>query len=228
VPNATSQMPAVVSSTACLAIYSRANLFKRGSKNMFYINYLLIKTKLNNNGVNMPKPIQFKTLLLLMLLFSSSTNVFSAGRLSYLENKWKDSRYIVDHENETVTDTITALMWKRCPEGLRGDSCKKGDLALYTYQGAIERANEPFATYSDWRLPNIKELASLVALDRNDPAINTNIFPTISGSNFWSSSPSRYSNNGGYSWGLDFAVGRTSNRHHRNNRIYVRLVRDVE
>jgi hypothetical protein len=197
---------------------------------VFYINYLLIKTKLNNNGVNMPKPIQFKKLLLLMLLFSSSTNVFPQIIKNYIDNKWKDSRYIVDHENETVTDTITALMWKRCPEGSNGSKCLKGTLVKVTWKGAIERAeageNKPFATYSDWRLPNIKELVSLVAEDRTSPAFNSSIFPDIPNvSGFWSSSPSISGNN--TAWQLELNKGEDYIGG-RSGKNYVRLVRDIE
>ena len=219
-------MQAVVSSTACLAIYSRANLFKRGSKNMFYINYLLIKIKLNNNGANMPKPIQFKTLLLLMLLFSSSTNVFSEQTIeTYIDNRWQDSRYI-KYNDGTVTDKKTALMWKQCPEGLSGSDCLTGTVATYTYKTAIERAdaseNKPFATYSDWRLPNIKELRSLAARDRYKPAINSTLFPNTPNAYFWSSSPT--ANYASYAWLLGFDYGNDS-YNSRDLSFDVRLVR---
>jgi hypothetical protein len=215
---------AVVSSTACLPIYSQVSLFKKRLKNMFYMNYLLIKTKLNNNGVNMPKPIQFKTLLLLILLFSSSTNVFSQIIKPYIDHRWEDSRYI-DHKDGTVTDTKTGLMWKQCSEGLSGRNCT-GTARKYTYKTAIERAdasaNNPFATYSDWRLPNIKELRSLVAFDRYNPTINSRLFPNTPTYNFWSSSP--YAKNTNLAWKLFFSNG-DDNYGSRGYGHYVRLVR---
>jgi hypothetical protein len=201
---------------------------------VFYDNYLLIKTKLNNNGANMPKPIQFKKLLFLTLLFSSSTNVFSVQTtLDYIDNQWEDDRYI-DHENGTVTDTNTALMWKQCPEGLSGSNCLKnvaGDAAgtatEYTYKTAIEQAKGyEFAGHTDWRLPNIKELDSLVAYDRRDPAINSTLFPnTLYG--FWSSSP--YIKRARSSWSLNFSDGNDEidNRDNKQKN-YVRLVRGGE
>jgi hypothetical protein len=176
----------------------------------------------------MPKPIQLKKLLLLMLLFSSSTNVFSQTIKSYIKNQWQDSRYI-NHKDGTVTDKKTTLMWKQCPEGLRGSDCLTGTVARYTYKTAIERAdapeNKPFAKYSDWRLPNIKELRSLAAYDRYKPAINRTLFPntpTSPNSSFWSSSP--YANNTGNAWILYFYSGYDKN-YYRANSLYVRLVR---
>jgi hypothetical protein len=174
----------------------------------------------------MHKPIQFKELLLLMLLFSSSTNVFSQTIKSYIKNQWQDSRYI-DNGDETVTDKKTGLMWKQCPEGSSGSGCTTGNMGKYTYKGAIEHADKKitFANHSDWRLPNIKELASLLAHDRRDPAINRNLFPNTPGSDFWSSSPDASSDtNYSYSWKLNFGYGNNDHRY-RYNKYYVRLVR---
>jgi hypothetical protein len=197
------------------------------------MNYLLIKTKLNNNGVNMPKSIQFKTLLLLMLLFSSSTNVFSQNIINYIDHKWQDSRYI-DHKNGTVTDTKTALMWKQCPEGFSSSNCGGNEAGVkkeYTYKTAIEQAEEStFADYHDWRLPNIKELISLVAYDRVDPYINSTLFPYILSNerifSFLSSSPNF--DDADEAWRLNFSSGVYSVTSRTANRHYVRLVRGRE
>jgi hypothetical protein len=198
---------------------------------MFYKNYLLIKTKLNNNGANMPKPIQFKTLLLLMLLFSSSTNVFSQTRLDYMDHKWEDERYF-DHGNGTVTDTTTALMWRQCAEGLSNSSrgkCSEGSVIKYKYNEAIGRAkadvNKTFAGHTGWRLPNIKELTSLVAYDRSTPTINSTFFPKTPNSWFWSSSPYGYTATNSRSRNFDNA---DESIKRRDRSECVRLVRDVE
>jgi hypothetical protein len=193
---------------------------------VFYNNYLLIKTKLNNNGVNMPKPIQFKTLLLLMLLFSSSTNVFSQIKEDYIDHEWENDRY-TDNGDGTVTDTKTALMWKQCAEDL-SDDCT-GTATTYRYKAAIEQAEKStFAGHTNRRLPNIKELLSLVALDRSEPTINSNFFPSTNGSvPFWSSSPKVDVNSTSVAWRVSFSKGNRSGGG-RSLPHYVRLVRDVE
>ena len=117
----------------------------------------------------------------LMLSVILNTNTVLAQTIkSYIPNEWQDSRYTV-HNNGTITDKKTSLMWKRCQEGLSGNNCETGtavhqwlepsflDLATLNTTG--------FAGYKDWRLPNTKELRTLVAYDRYEPSINSNIFP---------------------------------------------------
>ena len=110
-------------------------------------------------------------------------------------NEWPDNRYN-QHGDGTVTDTKTALMWKQCPEGQNGSSCSfhSGVADVYTWEEALKRAEalnkSGFAGYNDWRVPNIKELASLVALDRFSPSINSSVFPKTEKDDFWTSTPS--------------------------------------
>ena len=72
-----------------------------------------------------------------------------------------------------------------------------------TWQEALKAADGyTFANYSDWRLPNIKELSSLAARDRHSPAINSTAFPNTESSAYWSASPDAdYSY---YAWRLTF------------------------
>ena len=100
-------------------------------------------------------------------------------------------------------------------------TCQSGTATTYDWQQALEQAdNKNFAGFSDWRLPNKKELWSIVALDRKDPAINSAIFPNTPTPNFWSSSP--FSNNN--VWVQYFDTGYTG-AFRRINKAYVRLVR---
>ena len=113
----------------------------------------------------------------------------------------------VDHGDGTVTHTPTGLMWKRCSEGQtwNGSTCT-GTATTYTWQNALTHADEQsFAGHSDWRLPNSKELRSIVERRCWSPAINTAIFPATSTSWFWSSSP--YANYTGNAWYVGFHYG---------------------
>ena len=117
------------------------------------------------------------------LLYPSKKNKFYNARLVNAAQQTQtplatssDSRYIV-HEDGTVTDKQTHLMWKRCSEGRSGDNCS-GSSTQLAWKPALQRANDStFAGYHDWRLPTSKELFSLANHDRGLPAINTRIFP---------------------------------------------------
>lgn len=75
----------------------------------------------------------------------------------------------IDNKDKTVTDKSTFLMWAKDDSGMK-----------MNWVEALEYANNSkLAEYSDWRLPNVKELQSLVDYEKKDfPAINTNFFNT--------------------------------------------------
>jgi hypothetical protein len=90
---------------------------------------------------------------------------------------------------DEITDTKTGLVWKRCAEGMAwsGGTCT-GTAALYTHEQALARASAQAGT-TGWRLPNIKELSSIVDDSRVSPAIDPIAFPATPNSWFWSASP---------------------------------------
>lgn len=142
---------------------------------------------------------------------------------SHIQDYAPDSRYII-HGDSTVTDIWTGLMWQRCSLGQTWDgSTCTGIASDYTWQGALRQGeSNSFAGYSDWRLPNIKEMHSLVNYSVSDPAINRTVFPN-NGRDYWSSSleDSQY----WAGWYIDFYYGigyRTGLR----GSYAVRLVRD--
>lgn len=101
-----------------------------------------------------------------------------------------------DNNNGTVTDTKTQLMWKKCSEGQMWDeisnTCSNGN-HYYTWGLALNMAktanSEFFANYTDWRMPNLTELHSIVERQCYGPAINLTIFPNVSDYySSWSSS----------------------------------------
>lgn len=132
----------------------------------------------------------------------------------------------------TVTDTQTGLMWKRCPEGQHWDKSNNactGEALQLNWQQALEQASntnagigEPLG-YSDWRVPNIKELASLVERTCQQPTINLNLFPDTQPTSYWTSSPSSVLADS--IWILDFTDGLTHTSR-KNSLSLVRLVRN--
>jgi hypothetical protein len=164
----------------------------------------------------MPKIITFLYIIIL------SSSLYAQTCKDYITNEWQDSRY-TDHGNGTITDTTTGLMWKKCSEGLSGADCSTGSANTYTWQGALALNGSSFAGKSDWRLPNIKELSSLTALNCYNPSINETVFPNTPSSYFWSSSP--YASSSSRAWLLNFASG-NDGYGFRTGSTEVRLVRN--
>ncbi len=130
-----------------------------------------------------------------------------------------DSRFSINIDG-SVLDKHTNLVWKRCLEGMSGKQCEQGTATEFTWQTALQHA----AKQGDWRLPNIKELASIVELKCYNPAINLTVFPdTPSDSIVWSGSPVSYNANS--AWVVHFGYG-YDNYDHRDFNRHVRLVRE--
>jgi hypothetical protein len=75
----------------------------------------------------------------------------------------------IDNGNGTVTDNITGLMWQQSP-----DTDGVGDIDAddkLSYDEAVAGASTlNLGGYSDWRLPTIKELYSLIDFSGTDPS----------------------------------------------------------
>ena len=76
------------------------------------------------------------------------------------------------------------------------------------------------ASQSDWRLPNIKELGSIVDTSERNPAIDETAFPNTISESYWSSSPIGSTN----VHHLDFSLGRVLNEN-KSYGYWVRCVR---
>ncbi|MBV5308414.1 DUF1566 domain-containing protein [Chromatium okenii] len=136
----------------------------------------------------------------------------------------------IDNDDGTVTQSNTNLMWAKCSEGQTGVECV-GNRTWMTWTQAFTAANNSrLGGYNDWRLPNIKELQSLVDYNNATPAIDSRYFPNmlnVTDRPFWSSSP--YTSNFSYSvWGVEFGFGTASYyMRDRDAELFTRFVRDV-
>lgn len=123
-----------------------------------------------------------------------------------------------------VVDGRSGLMWDQCAWGQSGLNCASGSGGLYSWNQALAipaTANlSVYKGYADWRLPNVKELLSLVEVCRINPSINDIVFPATPPSYFWSGSPIA----GSSAWSVYFDIGfpYSSNRGYF---LHVRLVR---
>ena len=107
---------------------------------------------------------------------------------------WPNPRF-TDNGNQTVTDNMSGLVWSK-------DANPAG--ATKTWQESLDYIktlnSSNYLGYSDWRLPNRNELASLVDLSRSNPALPS-VHPfanVIVSSYYWSSSTD--ANNASNAW----------------------------
>lgn len=113
--------------------------------------------------------------------------------------------------NGIVTDSSTGLVWQ--------DDAVGGST---TWQGAIDRCETlNLGGHEDWRLPNLKELTSLVDVTKFIPSID-DIFESTVSLYYWSSTT--YANGSDNAWNVLFSNGRQGNSG-KNGVSYVRCVR---
>lgn len=83
---------------------------------------------------------------------------------------------LVENGDGTVTDTRTGLMWKQQSE--KNDEDDR--VGVFSWISAINRAaSSSYAGHTDWRVPNSKELLSLVEWRCAFPAIKLQYFPEL-------------------------------------------------
>ncbi len=96
-----------------------------------------------------------------------------------------------DAGDGTVTDKQSKLMWMRCSIGQSWTqgTCA-GQSALLNWAEAEQAAKgvnkKGQFFYSDWRLPQLPELASIAERQCKSPRINLEIFPNTVPDFFWS------------------------------------------
>ncbi len=77
-----------------------------------------------------------------------------------------------DNGDGTITDHNTGLMWEK----LSFDDSIHDMRTAYTWDKAFARVaalnTANFAGHNDWRLPNVRELQSIVNYERPDPAVS--------------------------------------------------------
>ena len=112
---------------------------------------------------------------------------------------------------DTVMNTISKLEWQDNEIGSTTD-----------WESAIERCEIlVLSGYSDWRLPNINELKSIVDRSKYNPAI-VDSFQNTDSSSYWSSTSDE--GNSDYAWLVYFYDGGVGN-YGKSSNLYVRCVR---
>ncbi|MBM9499126.1 DUF1566 domain-containing protein [Leptospira sp. 201903071] len=92
----------------------------------------------------------------------------------------------IDNANGTITDSNTGLLWMQCPDGVAWPTCAgaPNNEDWNTAINTCEMLN--FAGRTNWRLPNVNELLSIVDYTQPAPRINP-IFPNTPPNPHWTS-----------------------------------------
>ncbi|MBC7938866.1 MAG: DUF1566 domain-containing protein [Chitinophagaceae bacterium] len=98
-----------------------------------------------------------------------------------------------DEGDGTVTDKDNMLMWTRCSAGqtrsAAGCSGAPAPLDWASAQGQAQALNAGGALFfNDWRLPSVRELATLVERRCENPRVNLAVFPGTVADTYWTSS----------------------------------------
>jgi hypothetical protein len=126
----------------------------------------------------------------------------------------------VDNLDGTVTDTCTGLMWQQ-------DTVDPNRTGTYdendglTWQGALKYCEGlSFAGHDDWRLPNVRELRSILDYGRRIPCID----PIFGAESRWYWSSTTNADVTDSAWLADFAGGLV-HRLGKENTLLIRAVR---
>jgi hypothetical protein len=128
----------------------------------------------------------------------------------------------VDNTNGTITDSTTGLTWQKCTQGQTGTNCDGSGSAddynatTMDWPTALTTCNTDATNGGGWRLPNIRELESIVDYSvKPDPspapilAIDTTFFPNTVSAFYWTSTTYEYPSDQSYAWGVYFNDGST-------------------
>ena len=102
---------------------------------------------------------------------------------------WPSPRFTASTDGYCVTDNLTGLMWVRSP-----------DSVTRMWQQAIDYANGlSLCGYDYWRLPNRKEILSLIDFSQSFPALPLgHSFLNVQSAYYWSSTSSAHLSDGGW------------------------------
>ena len=151
------------------------------------------------------------TIMIILLISPNFNNVWANNFISR-------GYYVIDlsHKVEWMTCTV-GMVWDQ-------NNCvgKPIKIKLDQINSVINQANDQLD--GSWRLPNRKELESLVCKDCKKAKINSLIFPNTPPDSFWTSEKNPWQSQ--FMWTVNFFTGNTFGRFPSFIPNYVRLVRD--
>ena len=135
-------------------------------------------------------------------------------------------RFELQTSGGLARDQEFGIEWFRCSVGQRyqNNRCVGDPLFLQWEKGVstVKEMNEKSA--ESWRLPTLKELASLKIENCGNPSINLNVFPGVLVENYWAIDQSPHN---GFRCGMYTYSGATSCRLFNNLERPMLIVRDL-
>jgi len=155
--------------------------------------------------------------LLVAFIVCLSFDVY-AGSNNHVKETTPTNRFVLNGDG-TATDIRTGLTWMRYAIGQSWVNGAGSGVALkMNWKQALSAAEGAnYSNASNWRLPNIRELKSIVEDRCYNPSINTIVFQETPSRGFWSSSRGM---------GVDFSNG-ADHYYTKDGGLYVRLVRET-
>lgn len=138
-----------------------------------------------------------------------------------------------EHADGTVTDRASKLMWMHCSAGQSwspGQGCR-GEPSLHSWASAQALADDVNLSgshvYNDWRVPQLRELATITERQCANPRVNLEVFPGTPAAPYWSASTRRGAPNDAAAFALSFGADGVVYRH-KGESYPVRLVRSAQ
>ena len=114
-----------------------------------------------------------------------------------------------NHSEPVVEEREIGLIWQGCPAGRSGFDCQVGTRTRHNWVEALLYCEGlTWGGQTDWRLPNVRELSSIVDDQRSSPAIDPQVFPQTPSEWFWTSTP--VFGAGSSAWRVNFDYGNVS------------------
>jgi hypothetical protein len=142
---------------------------------------------------------------------TGQTTLYATGDDGDLQKgvAWPDPRF-TDNGDGTVTDNMTGLMWTKDAQEISG---------TMTWSVALTACNDlvfpAVDGYDDWRLPNARELLSLIDYEEFNPALPEGCPITdVQDGHYWSSTT--YKSSILYAWSVEVNHGYVSYPHKEN------------
>jgi len=147
---------------------------------------------------------------------SDSAEIWSMVRDNVTGLIWE-----VKTDDESIRDKDNTFYWfDSNPETNGGNAGNDNELNTENY---INQLNEyRLFCHSDWRMPTLNELATLINYGKTSPAAFVKYFPNMQSQKYWSSSS--YNEDSSYAICIDFSIGSEYFNKKAIKRSYIRAV----